>query len=57
MSALLVEDLPGLLGLYEFDEQTIALARGLEQPVHLVSRLLTEQHFGSAVTFLAHSLE
>lgn len=57
MSALLAEDLPGLLGLYEFDEQTIVQARGLEQPVHLVSRLLTEQHFGSAVTFLAHSFQ
>ena len=57
MSALLAEDLPGLLGLYEFDKQTVALAQGLERPVHLIDRLLAEQHFGSAVTFLSHSLK
>ena len=44
MSVLLAEDLSGLLGLHEFDEQTVTLARGLERPVHLVDRLLTEQH-------------
>ena len=57
MSTLLAEDLPGLLGLYEFDEQTVALAQEFEQPVHLIDRLLAEQHFSSAVTFLSHCLQ
>lgn len=57
MSVLLAEDLPGLLGLHEFDAQTIALAQEVEQPVHLVSRLLSGEHFSSAVTFLAHSFK
>ena len=57
MSVLLAEDWSGRLGLPEFDEQTVTLARGLERPVHLVDRLLKEQHFGSAVTFLAHSFQ
>ena len=57
MSVLLADDLPGLLGLHEFDEQTVALAQEFEQPVDLIGRLLAEQHFASAVTFLSHCLQ
>ena len=57
MSVLLAEDLPELLGLHEFDEQTVALAQEFERPVHLIERLLAEQYFGSAVAFLSHCLQ
>ena len=57
MSVLLADDLPGLLDLHEFDEQTVALAQEFERPVDLIGRLLAEQHFASAVTFLSHCLQ
>lgn len=57
MSVLLADDLPGLLDLHEFDEQTVALALEFERPVDLIGRLLAEQHFASAVTFLSHCLQ
>ena len=57
MSVLLADDLPELLGLHEFDEQTVALAQEFERPVDLIGRLLVEQHFASAVTFLSHCLQ
>ena len=45
------------MGLHEFDEQTVALAQEFERPEHLIDRLLAEQHFASAVTFLSHCLQ
>ncbi len=57
MSALLSDDLPRLLELYDFDEPLVELAQEVNKPSHLLSVLLTEQCFGAAITFLAHCLK
>ncbi|MFK0573524.1 DUF6931 family protein [Endozoicomonas sp.] len=59
MSALLFDDLPRILELYDFDEHIVELAQEVKvnEPGYLLSSLLKDDHFGSAVSFLSHCLK